>query len=423
MIALMIAMLVACIALSAFFSASETAFSALNRVKMKTMAAEGSSRAALVVRLSEEYDRLLTTVLIGNNLVNIGGTAIATMLFLHLMKDGGASVSTVVMTVLVLIFGEVSPKTIAKAMPETIAMGAAPVLRVLMTLLRPVDWLFSKLRKLLARWFVREYTESHVEAEIMTMVDEAQHDGDLDAHEGELIRSAIAFNNQDAMDILTPRVDMTAIEDTATLEEAAELFRQTGYSRIPVYHEDMDHIVGILHEKDFYNARHQGETDLRRMMKAPVWAPATLPIDKLLKLFQTSKTHLVILLDEFGGTEGLVTLEDVLEELVGEIYDEHDDIDQDFVQQADGSLLVDGSVQLSDLLERLHVPDTYDADTVGGWAAEVLGVIPTVGSRFTEAGITAEVVEMDRRRVKHLRIEPKQDTETAEASAKKEKET
>lgn len=423
MIALMIVMLIACIALSAFFSASETAFSALNRVKMKTMAADGSSRAALVVRLSEEYDRLLTTVLIGNNLVNIGGTAIATMLFLRLMKDGGASVSTVVMTVLVLIFGEVSPKTIAKAMPETIAMGAAPLLRVLMTVLRPVDWLFSKLRKLLAKWFVREDTESHVEAEIMTMVDEAQHDGDLDAHEGELIRSAIAFNNQDAMDILTPRVDMTAIEDTATLEEAAELFRQTGYSRIPVYHEDMDHIVGILHEKDFYNALHQGEKDLRRMMKAPVWAPATLPIDKLLKLFQTSKTHLVILLDEFGGTEGLVTLEDVLEELVGEIYDEHDDVDQDFVQQADGSLLVDGSVQLADLLERLHVPDTYDADTVGGWAAEVLGVIPTVGSRFTEAGITAEVVEMDRRRVKHLRIEPKQDTETAEASAKKEKET
>lgn len=401
---LLVVMLFVCVALSAFFSASETAYSALNRVRLKNMAADGRRGARKALELSDHYDQLLTTILIGNNVVNIAATAMATVLFTGLMGDMGPTLSTVVMTLLVLIFGEVSPKTLAKERPERFAMAVARPLAVLMVILRPLDWCFSLLRRLLARMFKPEEDESHIEDELMTMVDEAQHEGDMDVHEGELIRSAIEFNDQDAQSILTPRVDVTAIEDTATMEEAADLFRESGYSRLPVYHEDMDHVVGILHEKDFYIRQHAGCNDICQIMQPPVWAPSTLKISKLLKLFQSTKTHLVILLDEFGGTEGLVTMEDVLEELVGEIYDEHDDVSEELVPQEDGSLVADGSMQLSDLLERLGVEDDFEADTVGGWAAEVLGCIPHPGDTFDAAGLHGQVTEMDKRRVTRLRV-------------------
>lgn len=188
------------------------------------------------------------------------------------------------------------------------------------------------------------------------------------------------------------------------MDEAAKVLRESGYSRVPVYHEDMDHVVGILHEKDFYVQKHAGCTDICQIMKPPVWAPSTLKISKLLKLFQSSKTHMVILLDEFGGTEGLVTMEDVLEELVGEIYDEHDDVSEEIVPQADGSWIVDGSMQLSDLLEKFHIKDDYEADTVGGWAAEVLGRIPKVGDTFEADHVHGEVIDMDKRRVTRLNV-------------------
>ena len=236
------------------------------------------------------------------------------------------------------------------------------------------------------------------------MVDEAQHEGDMDAHEGELIRSAIEFNDQDVLSILTPRVDVTALEDTVSMDEAAAVFRESGYSRLPVYHEDMDHVIGILHEKDFYASSHAGCTDITRIMKPPVWAPASLQISKLLKLFQNSKTHMVIVVDEFGGTEGIVTLEDVLEELVGEIYDEHDDVSNDIITLEDGSLLVEGSVQLSELMETLGVTDIYEADTAGGWTAEVLGSIPFVGAEFETDDLCGMVTQMEKRRVTKLRV-------------------
>ena len=328
---ILLAALVVCVALSAFFSSSETAFSAVNKVRLKAMSQNGNGQAKRALDLAENYDRLLTTILVGNNVVNIAGTSIATVLFTMWLGGLGATASTVVMTVLILIFGEVSPKALAKESPETIAMAVAGPLRVLETVLAPVNALFILWRKLLSRIFKPAESESFIEAELMTMVDEAQSEGDMDAHEGELIRSAIEFNDQDVLSILTPRVDVTALEDTATMEEAANLFRETGYSRVPVYHEDMDHVVGILHEKDYYARSHEGCTDIQQIMVPPVWAPSTLKISKLLKLFQSTKTHMVIVVDEFGGTECIVSLEDVLEVLVGEIYDELVDVSSDII--------------------------------------------------------------------------------------------
>ena len=401
---ILVAALGVCVALSAFFSASETAYSALNKVKLKTMIADGNKRAELALELAEDYDKLLTTILIGNNVVNIAGTSMATVLFTGLLGDMGATTSTVVMTLVILLFGETSPKSLAKAMPEKLAIAVARPIRLLEKILAPLNYLFRAWKKLISGMFDKDDNESYIEAELMTMVDEAENEGDMDAHEGELIRSAIEFNDRDAISILTPRVDMTAIEDTATMDEAADIFRESGYSRIPVYHEDLDHIVGILHEKDYYSRLHAGCDDIRQIMLPPVWAPATLQISKLLKLFQTSKTHMVILLDEFGGTEGLVTLEDVMEELVGEIYDEHDDVNEEMTALEDGSYSVDGSMQLTDLLEKLYVEDRFEADTVGGWAGEMLGRIPTVGSSYETDGLRCVVTEMEKRRVTRVRI-------------------
>ena len=405
---IMIAILIICVALSAFFSASETSFTSVNRVKLKTMLQNGQKRAKVTLELVDDYDRLITTILIGNNIVNIAASSLATSLFLVLLNNQAnlaTTVSTVVMTIIVLIFGEVCPKAIAKEAPEKLAMTIAPVLKTLCMVFAPIARVFSALKNLFTKLFQTEEDESFIEEELMTMVDEAESEGDMEHHEGELIRSAIEFNDdRDVLSVLTPRVDVTSIEDTATMEEAAELFRNSGYSRVPVFHEDMDHIVGILNEKDFYLMLHQGCTDITQIMKPPVYAPTTLKLAKLLKLFQAQKTHLIIVLDEFGGTEGIVTMEDVLEELVGEIYDEHDDVETDAVNLDDGSWLVDGSMQLSELLEALGVEDIYNAETVGGFAAEVLGIIPFVGAAFETDEIRGLVTQMDKRRVMQLRV-------------------
>ena len=419
--------LILCIALSAFFSATETAFSACNRVKLKTVEGPRKERAQIALSLLEKYDSLITTVLIGNNLVNIVATAIATLLFttriLPGKEDLATTIASIVMTVVILFVGEVGPKTLAKQQPEKFAMAVGPAIRVLMVILKPLDLLFSLWRKLLSKLVKPEREENQIEEELMTIIDEAQTEGDIEEDEGKLIRSAIEFNDQNASDIMTPRVDVTAIEDTATIEEAADLFRDTWFSRIPVYHEDLDHIVGILNEKDFYKKTHEGCTEITEIMKEPVFAPASLAISNLLKLFRTSKTHLVILLDEFGGTDGIVTMEDVLEELVGEIYDEHDEISEEVVEQEDGSLIVDGNMQLEELMEKFSLENTYDADTVGGWAGEMLEKVPEVGDSFTLRGYQFTVMEMDGFRVTRMQVAKLPPEEPEEAAEEEKPET
>ena len=419
--------LILCIALSAFFSATETAFSACNRVKLKTVEGPRKERAQIALSLLEKYDSLITTVLIGNNLVNIVATAIATLLFttriLPGKEDLATTIASIVMTVVILFVGEVGPKTLAKQQPEKFAMAVGPAIRVLMVILKPLDLLFSLWRKLLSKLVKPEREENQIEEELMTIIDEAQTEGDIEEDEGKLIRSAIEFNDQNASDIMTPRVDVTAIEDTATIEEAADLFRDTWFSRIPVYHEDLDHIVGILNEKDFYKKTHEGCTEITKIMKEPVFAPASLAISNLLKLFRTSKTHLVILLDEFGGTDGIVTMEDVLEELVGEIYDEHDEISEEVVEQEDGSLIVDGNMQLEELMEKFGLENTYDADTVGGWAGEMLEKVPEVGDSFTLRGYQFTVMEMDGFRVTRMQVAKLPPEEPEEAAEGEKSET
>lgn len=393
-----------CVCLSAFFSASETAYSAVSTVRLKMMAADENRQATRALALSEQYDSLLTAILVGNNIVNIAATAMATVLFTRMIGDAGATVSTVVMTILILLFGEVSPKCLAKESPEKLALCFSGPLSVLVKIMKPIDRLFAVWRRFLKKIFRPGENDTAIEDEIITMVDEAQNEGDLEEKEVELIRSAVEFKDLDALSIMTPRVDITALQDTASMEETEQLFLETSYSRVPVYHENLDHIVGILNEKDFYEGRHNGLNSILKIMSEPVFAPNSLPISRLLEYFRSHHTHMVVLVDEFGGTDGIITLEDVLEELVGDIWDEHDDVHESMIPREDGSILVDGATRLEEMLDHFDLTNTYLSDTVGGWVAEILGRIPVTGDRFTEAGLQCTVTKMTRRRVTEVTV-------------------
>ena len=362
---------------SAYFSATAPAFSSLNGNRMKNIVADGNNRAQLALDMADQYDRLLSTILIGNNIVNICSTSIATVLFIAWFGSStGPTLSTVVMTVLVLIFGEISPKSLAKESPEKFAMFSAPILRIFLTILAPLNFLFGQWKKLLSHIFPSEAETGITEDELLTIVDEATSDGTFDEQESDLIRSAIEFNDLDVIDVFTPRVSVCGIEDTATTEEIIEVFRDTGFSRLPVYQDNIDHIVGILHEKDFYNHVIAEHKPLSSVLQPPLYIAPSLQISDLLRLFQQSQTHLAIITDEYGGTAGIVTMEDILEELVGEIWDEHDTVEPEIEQLSETSYRVRGETRLSKLFDELDLdtPET-DLTTVNGWLMSQLSSI------------------------------------------------
>ena len=280
----LIVALVILVAFSAFFSASETAFSSLNQIRLKSRAEDGDGSAARVLALSEKYDKLLSTILIGNNIVNIGAASIGTILFTHwLGQERGATMSTLVLTVVVLIFGEVTPKSLAKEMPETVATAVSPVLSLLIVLFTPLNWLFTQWKKLLGHFVHSSEEDTITEGELMTMVSEAENDGELTDRESELIRSAIEFDDVEVEEILTPRVDVVAVEDNTSLDEVAQTFAESGYSRLPVYHDTIDNIIGVVHEKDFYLARLKKETSLEELVKPTLYTTGSTQISQLLR--------------------------------------------------------------------------------------------------------------------------------------------
>ena len=396
--------LIVLIVLSAYFSATETAFSSLNRIRLKNLADNGNKRAKLAYKLVDNYDELISSVLVGNNIVNITASTLGTVLFTRLFNAYGPTISTVVLTVVVLIFGEISPKSIAKESPERIAMWASPLLRVLLVILRPLNFLFSQWKRLLSHIIRPADGEGITEDELITMVSEAENEGGLDQHESQLIRSAIEFGDLEAGDILTPRVDIVAVEDSATMDEIAAVFAESGYSRLPVYHKDVDDIVGLIHEKDFHAARYRGRTDISGCITPIHYTTANAELGALLRTLQKKKIHMAVVVDEFGGTEGLVTLEDILEELVGEIWDEHDEVVESIRRQSDGSYLIAASADLSDLFDLFSIKDDSDASTVSGWVIEQLGRLPQAGDHFTSDGLEVTVTRVDHRRVLEIQV-------------------
>lgn len=408
----MIAALVILVILSAFFSATETAFTSLNRIRLKSRADSGNKRAALTLRIAEDYDKLLSTNLIGNNIVNISASTVGTVLFTKLFLDYGPLVSTVVLTVVILVFGEISPKSMAKENAEAFAMFAAPIMRVLMTVLAPVNYLFAQWKKLLSRIFRKSEEEGITEEELITMVDQAENEGGLDQHEGQLIRSAIEFNDLEVEEILTPRVDIVAAEDTATMDEIAAIFAENGYSRLPIYHDTIDNIIGVIHEKDFHAARYHGQEDVSAIVSNVLYTTGSTKISDLLRILQRAKAHMVIVVDEYGGTEGLCTLEDIVEELVGEIWDEHDEVIEEFKKQSDGSYLISCNANLTDLYDLFSIKGERDCTTVSGWVMEEIGRVPEEGDHFVYENLDVTVTRVDHRRVLEIRVVilPQEDT-------------
>ena len=405
-ITLLVALIVL-IAFSAFFSASETAFSSLNQIRLKSRAEEGDTSAARVLAMAEKYDKLLSSILIGNNIVNIAAASIGTVLFTKwLGEERGATASTIVLTIVVLIFGEVTPKTLAKEMPETIATAVSPVLNLLMTLLTPLTWLFSQWKKLLGRFVHSSESDAITEGELITMVSEAENDGELTDRESQLIRSAIEFDDVEVEEILTPRVDVVAVEDDISLEELAQTFAESGYSRLPVYHDTVDNIIGVVHEKDFYIARLKKSVTMEDLIAPTLYTTGSTQISQLLRTLREQHHHMAVVVDEYGGTEGIITLEDILEELVGEIWDEHDEATEDFRQQSDGSWLVSGSASVDDLYETLGLPEDEDIDsnTVNGLVQEKTHHLPKVGDHFQLNDYEGVVTRTARRRVTEVRF-------------------
>lgn len=389
---------------SAYFSATETAFTSLNSIRMKTWAENGDKRAARTLAIAEDFDKVLSTILIGNNIVNISASTIATVFFTKIFFEYGPTISTIVVTIVVLIFGEISPKSLAKEFPEKFAMQSTPILHVLIILLAPLNAFIGLWKKLLAKIIRTSGDNGITEEELVGIVNQAESEGGLDEHESDLIRASIEFNDLDVSDIITPRVDLVALDEEATMEEAGALFAESGYSRLPVYHDTIDNIVGVIHQKDYYKSKSRGETMLSLVKSPVVYTTPNTKIFKVLRTLQHSKVHMAVVVDEYGGTEGIVTLEDIIEELVGEIWDEHDEIVESFHKQTDGSYIIDCSADLDDMYDLFQVKGECEATTVSGWVLEQIDRIPKVGDSFSAEGLDVVVTAVDHRRVIEIQV-------------------
>ncbi len=393
-----IIILIILIAFSSFFSATETAFSTINKIRMKNMANNGNKKAAAVLELNEKYDKLISTILIGNNIVNISASSLAAVVFIKYFPKHGATISTVVMTVLVLIFGEITPKTLAKDFPEKFAMAVVPLVNFFCIVLSPLNFIFSLWRKFLGKIFVSDEERGLTEEELLTMVEEVQDDGGINNEEGELIRNAIEFNDIQVTDVHTPRVDIVAVEEDTDRDEIDKVFCESNFTRLPVYKDTIDNIIGIINQKDFYNSN-KFKGDIKDIMSKPLYVIPNMKISELLTLLQTNKTHIAVITDEYGGTLGIVTLEDILEELVGEIWDEHDEVVEDFIKTGENEYRVMGGANLDDMFDLFEMKNDFESSTVGGWITEEMNRFPKVGDSFVYKQLTVTVTKANSRRI------------------------
>lgn len=407
----------ACLVLSAYFSATETAFSSANSTRLKTLAEKGSKKAKLACELLEHYDKLLSTILIGNNIVNILMASIGTVLFVRHYGDAGATISTVVVTVVVLVFGEISPKSVAKDCAKRFAMFSAPILQVFLFVLTPLNFLFSLWKKLLAKVFRLNGESKMSQEELLMLVDEVQQDGSIDKNEGELLKNAIDFSEQQAQDILIHRVDLAALPITASKEEVAALFTETKYSRLLIYQDSIDHILGTVHQKDFYVGCGITEKPLEEIIVPPLFVLENEPISRLLKTLQKAKTHVAVVVDEYGGTCGIVTMEDILEELVGEIWDEHDEIEVFIRKTGANTFLVDSSMDFDEFAAYFQLKADSEMTSVSGWVMEQFGRVPESGERISAGPLDVLVTKVDNHRIEEIQITQHAPAEAPASSA------
>jgi magnesium and cobalt exporter, CNNM family len=400
-----IAILIGLIIISAFFSSTETAFSSVNKIKLKNMIQNGHKGAKRTLKLADHFEDLIITILIGNNIANILSASIATVFFIRNWGDIGVTLSTAVMTTLVLVFGEIAPKSLAKKVPEKYALATTPILIMFLFILKPFGIIFGSIQKGLNKLFTFNEEPSITEEELLTYVSEAQQDGGINENEEELIKSVIDFDDLIVEEIFTPRVDIIAISEADESEKIIKAFRQSGFSRLPVYDTSIDHITGVINHKDFYNLVLLEKQPLEYIIKPPVFVTEYMKVSNLLGLFKSSKSHMAVVKDEFGGTLGIVTMEDVLEELVGEIWDEHDEIIEQIIKIDEHKYRVKGNAELDDVFERIHIDEELDFSTVNGWILDEMGKIPFIGDSFNYKNLLITITSADTKRVLEATIE------------------
>lgn len=407
-----IVLIVILIAMSAFFSASETAISSVNRIRLKSMAENGSKGAARALKILTKYDKALTTILIGNNIVNIATSSISTILCIQLVGETyGSLVSTVAVTIIVLIFGEVMPKGLAKDHAEGVCIGVSAVITFLMLIFTPFSSFFILLKKGIAKLFHNKKSVSVTEEELMAIIDEIEDEGVLEEQESDLVRSALQFDEITADEIITPRVRIVAVEVNDSAEEVRAKFLKEQYSRMPVFEKNLDNIVGIINEKDFITAYDQkgAELSVRELIQETIYVPSMQKISEVLRVMQKRKCHMSVVLDQHGGTLGIVTMEDLLEELVGEIWDESDEVKSPVTVRGDGEFDIYGEVSLNSLRRFLESRDIEleidsEAHTVAGWVLELFGSIPKTGDTTETEELALEVLDAAELRVNKVRL-------------------
>ncbi|WP_117168374.1 hemolysin family protein [Paraliobacillus sediminis] len=405
-------LLISLILLSAFFSSAETAYSSLNKIRIKKFAEAGKSGSKKALYISENFDKSLSTILIGNNIVNIAAASISTKIATDLVGGNSAIViSTIVMTILILIFGEILPKSLAKEHAETYALRISSILFLLIKVLAPINFLFIKLKVFVSKFFAKsDGMPSVTEDELKVMLDISEEEGVIDKEERELIHRSMDFDDTIAKEILTPRMDMIAININQPLDEIKEIFFAEQFSRIPVYEGNTDNIIGILSERDFltHMIRYK-EFNVRELLREPLFIVESTNISTLLPTLQKEKVHMAIVLDEFSGTAGLITLEDILEEIVGEIWDEQDEKLTSLFQIDELNYRLDAQYPLDDFANIMNVPIPKSSyHTLGGWIIEKLEAIPEIGATFSYDKLNIIVDEVTDRRVKKIVVQIKE---------------
>lgn len=395
-----IVLVVAMMAFSALFSGTETAYSSVNKLRLKNYESQGNKKAAKALKLANRFDEVLTAVLIGNNIVNIAASSVSTLLFVSIFGSKGAGISTAVITVLVLVFCEVLPKSYAKKNAEKISLAFASSLWVLVILLKPFVWVLNKLSSLFSKG---DEAPSVTEDELKYMIDEIEEEGVIEEQESELVKSALEFDEISVEEILIPRVKMIGVDVTDSIDEIKQTFTREMYSRLPVYEKSLDNILGIITNKAFFKMLIEGGDDIRGIIQEVPHIADTKLISEAMRSMQRSKVHLAIVTDQYGGTKGMITLEDIIEELVGEIYDEDDEIITNIIKLSEDKYECAGDVNISDLLESLGLDEDMivtEYSTVGGWMTDILEHIPEAGEsaesgvfRLTAAEVSEQSVE------------------------------
>lgn len=403
---------------SAFFSSTEIAFASANKTRLKQRAENGSLREKWALEISDHYDKALCAILIGNNLVNIASSSVATVIAMSLVGDAGVAVATGVMTVLLLIFGEIMPKQLAKQFCDAYAVAAAPLLRLFMCITRPVVYLFMKMIAVLSHlWGGGQNNDTITIEDIASIIETVEEEGVIDEDRSELLQSAIEFDETEAREIITHRMDMLALDINDDPDEIIAAALESRYSRIPIYDGRIDNIIGILQVNHLLRELMDGnKPSISSLITEAEFVPQTKKLPAVLEQLRQHKNHIAVVTDEYGGTFGIITMEDILEELVGDIWDETDEIDPDITEETENGFAMDGSMMLSDFLEHIEVEDEELEDyiiTVGGWATEVLGDYPDEGQSFRYRDYVITIEEIDEFRVTKLRVlhEPQEEEE------------